>query len=466
MNQPKVAVIGLDCAEPGLVFDRWLDLLPNLKQLIQSGMYARMRSSDPPITVPAWASMVTGKNPGQLGFYGFRNRNSYDYLDVGLVDSSDLDEPTVWDILGKNGYRSIVIGVPPSYPPKPINGWLISCFLTPDRNSEYTYPQELKEEIEREVGEYMFDVTKFRTAEVETLLFELYQMAKMRFATARYLLQTKPWDFFMMVEMGIDRIHHAFWHYMDEKHVLYKETKWKNAILEYYQFIDQEIGKLVALLPEHTRILVVSDHGAKRMDGGFCINDWLRKEGYLHLKQPITSPTPFSPDLVDWKKTKAWGYGGYYGRICLNVKGREPQGIIPKNQYEKVRNELIKKLKLLTDEQGRWMNTKVFKPQKRYKTIKNIPPDLIVYFGNLYWRSVGSVGNQSVYVYENDTGPDGANHDYEGIFIHAQKGADPYGGTQLPRIHLMDVAPTILREYGIQPLKGMQGTAIALEKVR
>ncbi|MBS7529037.1 alkaline phosphatase family protein [Hazenella sp. IB182353] len=458
-NQAKVVVIGLDCAEPTLVFEEWIDELPHIKKIMDTGSYGRMRSSDPPITVPAWASMMTGKDPGQLGFYGFRNRNSYDYEDMRLTDSTSLVEPTVWDILGKRGYQSIILGVPPSYPPKPIKGNLISCFLTPDHSVSYTHPPELKEEITDRVGTYQFDVKNFRTEQVNELLDDIYQMTQIRFETAEYLLQHKPWDFFMMVEMGIDRIHHAFWHYMDEKHVLYTDSTYKEAIRKYYQYVDGRIGELLACIPEDAHIFIVSDHGAKRMDGGLCINEWLMREGYLKLKNKVDEPVPLTSDMIDWNKTMAWGFGGYYGRLCLNVKGREPKGIIPKRHFESIRNELISKLKQIKDEQGNLLETKVFKPQKRYKDVKRIPPDLIVYFGDLYWRSVGSVGNNTMYVYENDTGPDGANHDYHGIFISNTrpvyaKDAD------IGRLHLMDMAPTLLSLFKIGKRKKMRGVNI------
>jgi predicted AlkP superfamily phosphohydrolase/phosphomutase len=459
----KVMVIGLDCAAPELVFERWIDELPHLKRLIYSGVSGRLRSTDPPITVPAWASMVTSKDPGQLGFYGFRNRVHYGYGGNQIVDSTDLREPTIWDILGTHGLRSIVIGVPPSYPPKPINGCLISCFLTPDRSYPHTFPAKLAEEIEREVGEYQFDVENFRTHDVEALLKQIYEMTRTRFATARYLIQNKPWDFFMMVEMGTDRIHHAFWHYMDEQHVLHRPSPYKDAILEYYRFVDREIGQLLELVDDDTVVMVVSDHGAKRMDGGFCINEWLIRQGLLKLKQPVDRPTPLTPDLVDWKQTRAWGYGGYYGRLCINVKGREPHGIVPRSQYEWLRNRIVRQLRALKDEKGNPLKTRVIKPERKYVVRRNIPPDLLIYFGDLYWRSVGSVGMNSWFVYENDTGPDGANHDYEGIFIAAKKGA-PVGTepSTLNRLHLMDVTPTILREFGVPRRKGMRGKSIPI----
>jgi predicted AlkP superfamily phosphohydrolase/phosphomutase len=78
-KDPKVFVIGLDCAPPELIFDAWRDELPHFKKLIDGGAYSEMYSSTPAITVPAWSSMTSGKDPGELGFYGFRNRSDYSY---------------------------------------------------------------------------------------------------------------------------------------------------------------------------------------------------------------------------------------------------------------------------------------------------------------------------------------------------------------------------------------------------
>lgn len=462
IERTKVIVIGLDCAEPSLVFDQWLNDLPNIKKVLDSGVHACMRSSDPPIPIPAWASMMTGKDPGQLGIYGFRNRNSYKYNDIRIVDSTLLTEPTVWDILGKHGYQSIIIGFPPSYPPKPIKGHLISCFLTPDRQVTYTYPESLQTEIENEVGGYQFDITNFQTSNKDELIANLYQMSKKRFETARYLIQKKPWDLFMMVETGIDRVHHAFWNFMDEKHIRYQPfSPYKDTIYKYYKFVDQEIGTILDLAPPNCGIFIVSNHGATRLKGGFCINEWLIQEEYLKLKRSVNEPTILKEDMVDWNNTKAWGYGGYYGRLCINVKGREPQGTILKEKYEPFRNLLIKKLKALTDEEGRPLDSIVYKPSKRYTKIKNIPPDLIVYFGQLYWCSVPTIGTGRLHAFENDMGPGEANHNYDGIFIYSNN-LDNEGGQKLSRFQLMDIAPTILQHFGISPLKGMQGKLIPI----
>ena len=142
----KVLLIGLDCADPRLVFDLWRDDLPNLSRLMANGSYGRLRSCDPPITVPAWSSMMTSLDPGELGFYGFRNRADYSYDKMGLATSRQVPPRTVWDIVGNAGKQSILLGVPQTFPPRPINGNMVTCFLTPSLQSQCTYPPELKAE--------------------------------------------------------------------------------------------------------------------------------------------------------------------------------------------------------------------------------------------------------------------------------------------------------------------------------
>ena len=101
----RLAVIGLDCAEPTLVFDTLRDELPTLRQLTQEGWSSRMRSTHPPITVPAWSSMLTSLSPGELGFYGFRNRADYSYDQLTIASSKAVTAPRVWDIASQAGKR-------------------------------------------------------------------------------------------------------------------------------------------------------------------------------------------------------------------------------------------------------------------------------------------------------------------------------------------------------------------------
>ena len=235
-SRRRVMVIGLDCAAPELVFDRWLDDLPNLKSLYENGMHGDLRSCDPPITVPAWSVMMSSKSPGRLGVYGFRNRADHSYDRYSIANSLAIKEDRLWEILSQKGKRSIVIGVPGTYPPKPLNGTMVADFLTPDISCEYTHPPEFKQEIERVVGEYILDVRDFRSGNKEKILADIYEMTRKRFQLARHLLAKDDWDYFIMVEMGTDRIHHALWDNMDPAHRFYEPgNKLEGAIHDYYK---------------------------------------------------------------------------------------------------------------------------------------------------------------------------------------------------------------------------------------
>jgi predicted AlkP superfamily phosphohydrolase/phosphomutase len=455
----KVLIIGLDCAPPDLVFEKWKDRLPSLRGLMEKGIYGKLESTVPPITVPAWTAMMTSKNPGRLGLYGMRNRLDHSYEKMIIANSTLVKEDTVWDILSRKRKKVILIGIPQTYPPRPVNGQMISCFLTPDTNSTYTYPGSLKEEVRSWVGDYMLDVDNFRTEEKDDLLGQIYKMTEKRFKVGQHLLAEKEWDFFMMVEMGVDRIHHAFWKFHDPKHAKYEPgSKYEHAIRDYYIYVDQKVGELLSRSDEETTVLVVSDHGAKSMVGGVCVNEWLMKKGYLSLLEKPAGAIPFERAKVDWKRTVAWGEGGYYSRIFLNVKGREPEGVVAPSDYERVREELRQGLEAITDDKGMNIGTKIYKPEEVYTETRRIPPDLIVYFGNLSWRSVGSIGLGSIITFENDTGPDDANHDTHGIFI--MKGPGLKGRGLREGLKLLDVAPTVLNRMGIDIPEDMEGRVI------
>jgi predicted AlkP superfamily phosphohydrolase/phosphomutase len=197
------------------------------------------------------------------------------------------------------------------------------------------------------------------------------------------------------------------------------------------------------------------------MDGGICVNEWLMANGYLTLSDKPSSPMPFSKAKVDWSRTKAWGDGGYYARIFLNVAGREPEGTIAPQDYEKVRDELVAGLTSIPDENGKDIGTRVFRPEDLYKEVRGVAPDLIVYFGNLYWRSVGRVGSGKIHTFENDTGPDGANHAENGIFLFRPAGGIP-GGRRTDKARIIDIAPTILQLFGLPVPPDMEGKEVAV----
>lgn len=437
----KLMVIGLDCASPDLIFNQFD--LPNMRRLMST--WGELESSTPCITVPAWASMTTGRDAGELGVYGFRNRADYSYDALTVANGAAIQAKRVWDYVGEAGRDSLVMAVPQTYPPRPIKGHLLSGFLTPGISNAFTYPAVFKQEVLKLEPDYPFDVKGFRTDDKTALLQRLFDLRERQFNVALHMMKTKPWDFFMHVDIGLDRLHHGFWRFHDPTHRLHDaNSPFKNAVRDYYIMLDEQIGQMVEAAPDNTAVMIVSDHGVKRMDGGICLNEWLWREGWLHFETPPPNGqlTRFEDLRVDWSKTRAWGAGGYYGRVFLNVQGREPQGIIPLQAYDSTRDELAARLKAIPGANGEAISTQVMKPQEIYRQVNGIAPDLLVYFGDLHYRSVGSLGHGSTVTLENDTGPDDANHDTHGVFIlHDPKGG---GEGKISGMSLLKIAPLML----------------------
>ncbi len=454
----KILVLGLDCAAPELLLG--YDDLANIRRLMDAGAYGRLESVVPPITVPAWMCLATSQDPGSLGVYGFRNRVDHSYGGLSIATSRSITEPAIWDQLAREGKRSIIIGLPPGYPPRRINGLSVSCFLTPDTEKNvFTHPADLSQEIRQLVGHYPVDVQGFRTDDKAWLRDQIFAMSRIQFQVVRHLMQTKDWDYFHFVDIGLDRIHHGFWKYHDQEHVLHEpDSPFRTTVHDYYRHLDEEIGRVLDLVNDETIVLLVSDHGAQRLDGGFCVNEWLVREGLLVLKSYPKEVTPFAKLEVDWEQTKVWSEGGYYARVFLNVKGREPQGAIEPSEYEPFRNRIKAKFEATVDTQGKPLGTLVFKPEEIYHEVRNVAPDLIVHFGGLYWRSIGGVGYQTIHILENDTGPDDCNHAQFGAFILAAAN-NPLRG-ELTGARLLDIAPTLLELGGYEIPAAMQGRSL------
>jgi predicted AlkP superfamily phosphohydrolase/phosphomutase len=407
--------------------------------------------------------MMSGRDPGELGIYGFRNRTDRSYQHMGIADGRAVHVPRLWDLLGAAGWKVAVVGVPGTYPPCKVNGTLVSCFLTPSTNSTYTYPPELATQIAGWIDtDYLLDIPNFRSEDKQRILQDIYTMCDQHFTVARQLLTHNEPDMLMLVEMGVDRIQHALWKQMDPRHPKYVPgSPLSKAIHDYYIHVDQQIGELLSLCGDETTVLVVSDHGARPLMGGICVNEWLQHEGYLSLLRQPDGVTSLDLSTIDWKKTKVWGEGGYYSRIFMNVRGREPLGILPPGDYERERTLLAEKLRTMPGPDGQPLNNKVFTPQQLYRSVRGVAPDLIVYFGDLAWRAVGTVGGGKVYTTENNTGPDDANHAQYGLMIFYDP-QHPGNGSTLTGAQIYDVLPTLLTRYGLQAPAGLRGKVLTM----
>lgn len=469
MPRPRVLVLGLDCAPPSLAFARFADAMPHLSALRARGVWGPLRSVVPPVTVPAWACMTTGRDPGELGIYGFRDRVPGTY-DLALVDARRLEAPRVWDLAASVGLRTSALFVPPSWPPRaPAGGEVAGCFLTPSAGHAWSDPPALKDELTARFGAYQLDVEGFRGGEPARLAREIRAMTEQHLAMALHVWEAHAPDLLFAVTIGPDRFHHALWEHLEPAHPRHDPAHpLVQAGRDYYAAIDAGLGALLARCDAATTVLVVSDHGARTLHGGVAINEWLIGRGELVLHERPAQRGPLAKARVDWSRTRAWGEGGYHGRVFFNVRGREPQGVVAPEDVPRLRAELVEALAAMRGEEGAPLGNRVVVPAEAYRATRGNPPDLLVFFGDLDQRALGTIagtneldaaGRAPLFHAGNDTGADAANHDWDGIFAMAGAGVDARGYTE--GLSLYDVTPTVLARLGVAVPDGLLGRDVA-----
>lgn len=436
----RLLIVGLDCVPPGLAFDRYRSEMPVLDALLSRSLYGPLRSTCPPITVPAWASMCSGKDPGQLGLYGFRNRIRGTY-DLGMATSRDVQAKRLWELAGEAGKPSVSLFVPPSSPPRPLRGKLVSCFMH-EGVGPWTFPASLGPALHEAHGAYLPDVSNFRMRDRGEALEELYAMGRQHFAMAKDLWERESPEFMMMVEIGPDRLHHLFWRCFDERDPRFDPNNpWRTVGRDYYRFLDDQLGQLLDVVSQDTVVMVVSDHGARPMEGAVRINQWLREEEFLKFKTPPADDGHLDLAEVDWNNTRVYGTGGYYSRLFLNVKGRDPEGAVAPAEIPDTLAELEERLGTMQRPDGSPISVETVRPTVFYQEARGFPPDLLVFFDNLALRALGTFHSDGIFTLHNDQGEDGCNHDWNGIFVLS--GTDlPQG--QLESASIYDVFQTAL----------------------
>lgn len=524
----KVFVIGLDGATFDLIRP-WVaqGKLPTFKKLMESGAWSELRSTVPPVTASAWSSFMTGKNPGAHGLFDFmqRKRGSYDLVPVSV---RDRDGRAVWDLIGDAGKRVIVMNVPVTWPPQPVNGLLITGMLTPRTAENLTYPRELAAELKKEIGDYVvYSDEVYSKGRGEIFLQALKYSAEQRTRAAEYLIQTYPWNFFMLVFPETDTVSHGLWSSYDPTHHQHdpaEAAKFRDGILEIYQHIDSLIARLLSnvnaseakqspvnpeiassqkpfLAMTETSVILMSDHGHGPLRNFFYVNNYLAKLGYLKFKNNpltllkrlafnlgITPRTVYQMLLaiglgklrrtldkrrggrgllkrfflslgdVDWARTRAYSIG-YIGEVHINLRGREPQGIVSAEEYERVRDDVIgalRELKLADDSplvEHLWKKEQIYSGAHLADA-----PDILFLPRNLETIAFGDFEFGSNKVIEPSYGVS-SSHRMNGIFVASGAGVKSAGEFRDAR--LIDLAPTILHLMDLAVPRDMDGRVLS-----
>ena len=321
----RVIVIALD-GVPYSFFPaiKELNLSPVLSSLHQANKIHPMTTTLPPVSSVAWASFLTGLNPGVHGLTGFVDRKPGGYIPF-VPTAEDLKVSTIYQYLSRLGLRVCSIGVPATFPPVPINGILVSGFLAPNIERS-VYPKEEVETLKS--FDYRLDIDAWSARESdESLIAQLPKTLSARIRTASHYLIRENWDLFVFHILETDRLHHFMWRQMKNK-----ESKALNLFSALYGMIDNFLQNIMGKLSEETALIILSDHGFTELKKDFYLNRWLIEEGYLTLADPTpTNLTGMAPSSKLFSMAP--------GRIYLHLEGRTPHGTVSNDH----KAELLKK---------------------------------------------------------------------------------------------------------------------------
>ncbi len=356
--RPRVCFIGLD-GTPFSLLQRMMreGITPNIAALASTGSLRPMHSIYPWVSSVAWSSFMTGQNPAKHGIFGFVDRDPATGKTY-IPTARNMVSPTLWDHLSQAGKRVVVVNVPVTFPPKPVNGVLVGCFLSPSLDKT-VYPESLLPALKR--LEYRIDTDPWKARESrEAGMADILDALEKRLRTLFYLLENEAWDYFMMVIMETDRLHHFYFEPMEQN-----DPVWAPAFFDVYRRIDAAIGQVRAKLDDNTTLMLMSDHGFCSIKQEVFHNHWLAQEGYLKLNRPpeqIKGPdlTTLAPETL--------AYCLDPGRIFVNLKGREREGRVePGAAYERLRDELIAGAEALRDPAtGARMTAKAYRREELY----------------------------------------------------------------------------------------------------
>jgi len=476
----RVFILGLDGAT-------WTNLrplaergdMPTLRRLMDEGAWGELTSTIPALTPPAWASLVTGTNPGKHGIYHFRHTPTGDYYQRWLNSSRDIHSPTLWQRLGQHGKQVGVINVPLSHPVYPVNGFITTDAFAPEPGVR-THPPELVAELK----DYVVDVENYPTALPGTANYERHMLAFIdenervllsQCDAAVRLMGTKPWQFFMIALMITDRLGHFAWKFSNpalDGTLTTNELKRIGARCRAaFKQLDAQIARLMAAAANDCATLIVSDHGfGPAPQQFFHAARWLLDEGYLRLlpawhwqrlaygylprslKGRLGGPIDTKYGLVDWTRTRAWAepLASRAVAVRINRRGLYPAGVVSETDASALLEELTDKIRALRAADGTAVVAQVHRGAELYHGSEaNAAPDLVLVLAKPFDvpASFRRDALAPSWIMPNRHVLRDGGHEPEGVFLAHGRNIKPTG--RLPAQAITAIAPTVLAALGL-----------------
>ncbi len=510
-------IIGLDGATWDLI-DPWIAAgrLPHLERLRRQGVFGPLASTVPPATFPSWSTFMTGVNPGKHGIFDFTRRQLGTY-GVQFVNASFRKVPTIWKRLSDAGRRVCVLGVPGTYPPEDVNGYMVSGFDTPvttRADASFVSPRTLAPLVEQVGGFPFADFQEFRVGRrwYRMALDRLLRGIETKTRLAQTLLSREQWDCFLLLFGESDTVAHHFWKFHDVNSPLFDAEgaqEFGTAICRVYEALDAAIGALVSAAAP-TAVLVASDHGF----GGtgtkaVYLNEWLVQGGFQRrrrhgaatqvtgrLKRAALQYVPAHLQArlfrlqagrwanwletrarfagIEWTDTRAFSEElNYFPSVWLNLQGREPAGVVHPTDYDRVREDVCLAAAALRDpEHGAAVVRRAWRREELYAgPWTQYAPDIVLelnYDRGYSYRCLptGSApARRAVRVLRAHESAGGklagmsGSHRPDGIFMVSPMSVGA-ARTGSGRAAMADLAPTILQLCGIDPPPGLDGRAL------
>lgn len=501
MRQSRVLLIGID----GATFDIINPLilggkLPNFQKLLDEGVHGTLKSGFPLTAATGWASLVTGKNAGKHNIYDFYKCNAAENR-YQVIKSNMIKSEKLWNILDKNGLKSIVVNVPVTYPPEPINGVMIGGMLS-SRNNGYTFPRILSDELNKK--DYVIDLYQYYCKSLSDYFNLALKTITNRHQAFRDILKTIDWNFALITFTVIDRLESVIW--------------WYRELIEHiYRELDRLIGQMIQENDDgNTYIMIVSEYGFKDVKKKFFVNEWLWNLGLLSKKistekatipnfldeyfahkiednnfitniftrtgitkdnirkiipeivcETIKKATPsfirkiFPKEnlVIDWENTQAYLPSYSAQGIKINLAGREPFGIVqPGEEYEQVRDKVIRELYRLKDPftfhnviKSVYRKDEIFSGEYAHNA-----PDVIFETHNYdYYLDPNKRTCKDCIGHADDDFPIYTHHKPQGIFI--MNGPAAKKMYEVKNMNIVDIAPNILHMLNIPVPGDMDG---------
>jgi predicted AlkP superfamily phosphohydrolase/phosphomutase len=505
----KVVVVGLD----GATFDIMKPMfeqgrLKNFARLSKLGLSGKLTSTILPLSATAWNTFATGKNPGKHGIYDFSRRVPGTYSHAP-TSSRDRGGRTLWQYASDFGKRCLIVNVPLTYPPEAVDGIMISGFPYPEKKRDFSIPAEVLTDIEKDLGITHLHKPSphfLKPGDEKKLFDDMLTITKDQTKVVRYLLAKEDWHLVVTVFDATDVVSHFFWRYIDKNNPQYDQKKadlFGPLFYDVYDSVDTAFGEIMADLKPEDNVFVISDHGFGPVYYAVYMNNWLLENRYLKLRRSagtrfrrglfrvgvttdflfrtakrlglVSSRTyayssksrslelakklSLSLDDIDWDRSEVYSYGNY-GQFFLNVKGREPRGMVePGERYRKLTTELKSKLRELRDPKtGRLLFDIIYTKDEIYSgPYFDLAPDIVFFDSTMTYRAhrLFEFGSRNMIA------PDpiySGSHRMDGILIAGGDSvaqAYDYAGAQLA-----DLAPTILHLLDLPVPSGMDGNVL------